>query len=318
MSNDAPRKRDISKEPQGLFGILKPKAEKKVKMVTVREEKKKLRRVVKPRPMARKHMSEALEKPEVSQKEIEITERIIEGITRSDEPIEDPSHAAGFVCAQCSAFVPEDFDRCPKCNILFINDVTDEELDELADAEHSNEGELEEFSGHEGMPVIHFDAESGTIHYLEKDDGEKSELAFECGHCGTIVQLNTSKCPMCGARLDEGDTGLVGLFSDMEFDTDPIPEADCPFCGEHVSLRNGKCPKCNELIYSQDPKDPARKITPIVKGEHVVFLHLDVETGELNYVQNLHRKTGLEHMSIQLDGIGRSTFDQEWKGLSRV
>jgi rubrerythrin len=316
MSDDAPRKRGTSKEPTSIFGILKPKAEKKVKTVTVREEKKKLRRVVK--PMSRKHMSEALERPEISLKQIEITERMIEGVTRSEKPIEEPAHPAGFTCAQCGAFVPGDLHRCPNCNILFINDVTDEELEELADAEHSNEGELEEFSGDEGVPVIHFDAESGMIHYLEKEGGEKTELAFECGHCGTVVELNTSKCPICGAMLDEGDTGLVGLFSDMEFDTSPIPEADCPFCGEHVTLSNGMCPKCNELIYSQDPKDPAKKITPIVKGEHVVFLHLDVETGELNYIQKLHRKIGLEHMSMQLDGIGRSTFDQEWKGVSRV
>jgi hypothetical protein len=55
-----------------------------------------------------------------------------------------------------------------------------------------------------------------------------------------------------------------------------------------------------------------------VRSENVVFLHLDVETGELNYLQKLAHRLGLGRVSVKLDGIGKGGFEESWSSLSRV
>ena len=48
-------------------------------------------------------------------------------------------------------------------------------------------------------------------------------------------------------------------------------------------------------------------------------MHLDVETGELNYLQRLAKRLGFEQMTVHLDGIGQSGgFEKDWKSLSRI
>jgi methionyl-tRNA synthetase len=92
----------------------------------------------------------------------------------------------------------------------------------------------------------------------------------------------------------------------------------CPFCGEHVSLKAGKCPACGTAVEAVESKDAAKKVAPVVRSENVVFLHLDVETGELNYLQKLAHRLGLGRVSVKLDGIGKGGFEESWSSLSRV
>jgi hypothetical protein len=103
----------------------------------------------------------------------------------------------------------------------------------------------------------------------------------------------------------------------MEFgENDLEEELDCPHCGEHVSLAQGACPACHEKV---EGADSAGKIEPVVHGDNVVFMHLDVETGELNYLQRLAKRLGFEQMTVHLDGIGQSGgFEKDWKSLSRI
>jgi hypothetical protein len=38
----------------------------------------------------------------------------------------------------------------------------------------------------------------------------------------------------------------------------------------------------------------------------------------VNFLQKLAKNQGFEQMTVQLEGIGRSGFDKDWKSLSRV
>lgn len=315
---EKPPKKDQENEKNGVFGFLRQKEEeKKTKMVTVREEKKSLRRVVKPKPKSVKHMADTLEHEKISDKDLEITTAVLENIVSAPEAPRPAQRPKGFACYECGALVPEGALRCPKCNVMYVGNISDDDHDAFDEAAEELAADLEEFLNKEGSPVLHFDTESGVISYLGDGKGE-ADFVCECSHCGTLVAFDTDKCPICGTRLETGDTGLVGLFHESEFASDADDEMDCPHCGEHGKLHGGKCKKCKGQVYPADPKDPTSRVVPVVRGDNVVFLHLDVESGELNYLQRLASKYGLEHVTVALEGIGKASFEQDWKSLQRI
>jgi rubrerythrin len=301
---------------ESLFGTRRPKEDTEpVKTMTVRQETKKLRRVMKTGKMARKHGSEAFQATAMTQKDVQITEQVMESVAPSMPTPPQKTHET-FICIQCGAEVPLDAERCPICQTLYIKDASDEALDEVDVAETALDEDADAFMATEATPCIHFDAETGTISYLENDNSDP-DFMLECSHCGTAVQFTIDRCPICGTKLDVTDTGIVSLFANMEFgENDLEEELDCPFCGEHVSLVEGTCPACHGKV---EGADTAGKIEPVVHGENVVFLHLDVETGELNYLQRLAKRLGFEQMTVHLDGIGSASgFEKDWKSLSRI
>jgi hypothetical protein len=302
-----------------LFGVFRSKEKPEVEpeTVTVKEETKKIKRVVKLGPKGMKHGSEAFKPEPMTEEDIKITEQVFDGIApTNDAPA--PKDEDTFPCVECGAAVPKTADRCPRCHAHYIQDVADEDLDmgPEGDEVHLTE-DAEEFLNKEGVPCIHFDAETGTISYLENDDSEP-DFMLECTHCGTAIQFDTDRCPICGTKLDPVDTGIVGLFSDMKFDDENSKDMDCPSCGEKVTLVNGKCPECGEIVRDWDAVEVVEKVDPVIHTDNVVFLHLDVESGELNYLQKLAKKLGFEQLTVHLDGIGKDRFDQDWKSLSRI
>jgi len=314
-----PKTVDAAKKTDGgsVFGFRKHAQQKKGKFVTVKEEKKHLRRVVKAKPMSRKHMADSLKPQAVTEESMRITQNVIENVAARTVQGPRPMVAPTFTCFQCGSQVSYDSDRCPRCKSFYIRDVRSEDVDELLRAEQMQDAPLDDFVERDGSPVVHFDAETGVMHFLEDDHGDP-DFVFECTHCGTLVELNTDRCPICGTRLELGDTGLVGIFTDMEFDPGPIGDADCPFCGEHVTFESGKCPSCGNDIGECDGRDPVCRVRPVLRVDNVVFLHLDIETGEINFLQRNGAKHSYEQASVQLEGIGHGGFEQDWSSLSRI
>lgn len=299
-----------------MFNMFKPKTEE-VEYVTVKEETKHLHRVLKPRAKSVKHASETMRGPAITEKDIEITGQVMDGIapTDQDTPRAEPG---SFNCLQCGAPISLGADKCPRCNSKYI-EISDEALKELETAEMDTDDRSEdgEVVDKDGTPCIHFDAVAGTISYLE-DDNKDPDFMLECSHCGTAILFNADKCPICGTVLGASDTGLVSLFADMKFDETREDEMDCPLCGEHVTLVKGKCPACSEIVQGWDSMDPSAKVEPLIHNDNVVFMHLDVETGELNYLQRLAKKLGFEQLTVKLDSISKPGFEQDWKSLSRI
>jgi len=323
MSSDGERKtRKRLLKVNSLLGILKPKGdeEPEVEHVTVKEEKKRVKRVVKTKARSRKHMSEAMDAPKMSSKDLEITTEIMNGISNAPEERKAPEPAIPtFPCFQCGSPVPESAERCPGCGTLYVREFKEEDLEKTAPAVGEFSMEFEEVVSRSNVPCIHFNPETGVINYLENDN-RAPDIEVECTNCGTLIGFDAERCPICGTKFETADTGLVSLFSGMEFDKDCSGEFECPLCGEKVELNKGKCPSCGEVVHENNPKDPDRNVEPVIHNENVVFLHLDVASGKVNYVQKLARKLGFEQVSVKLDGIGKCSFDQatDWKSLSRI
>lgn len=317
--NEKAKKSKQGRSDRGLLGLFRRNdgSEDEVEFVTVREEKRRIRRVLKPKPMARSHPSEAFEPPPLTKEAIEITEKVIESVAPV-AAIPTPRRSSGFRCAECGTMVPMTAERCPGCHVRYIKDVSDEDLKALEAAEASgwDDEEPEMALNPDSTPVVHFDAESGVMNYLT-DTGGDPDFMLECGNCGTAIEFNTDRCPICGSRLEQADIGIASLFRDMDFEWDRPDELRCPSCGEHVKLVDGRCPSCNELI-SEDHASASDKVDPIIHNENVVFVHLDVESGEVNFLQRLAKKLGFEHLTVQLESVGRGGFDENWKSLSRI
>ncbi len=123
------------------------------------------------------------------------------------------------------------------------------------------------------------------------------ELVRECPHCGTGVQLEVDLCPICGSKLGFPDGGLVGLLDGMEF-RDEDREIDCPHCGEHVVLEEGTCPACNEDVTGDDRFAPS--VDPVVHEPNIVLMRLDVETGEVSYLQRAKDGEGWDEVTVEV------------------
>lgn len=115
------------------------------------------------------------------------------------------------------------------------------------------------------------------------------QVLLTCGRCGAMIEFQVDRCPLCGAELVPGDSGILGLIEDLRFDDEQPKEVDCPFCGEHVAMTGGRCPACSEEFDADAPRGEFGKVSPVVQEHDIVYLHLDVESGDLDYV---HRTSG--------------------------
>jgi len=330
MTADEPsRSKAKQQEARSISWFASKKEEEPTQKVMIKVETRVKRKVLKLGKKGRRHASEAYESAKVTSKDMEITREVLESVgTRpavqdsAPSPRSDRSYEPKtFTCGQCGANVPLGASLCPKCDCHYLNDISDEQLRDLESAEREVHEEMfpetGRMIGRTEAPCIHFDAVDGTVSYLQ-DDHELPNISVVCSGCDTEIEFETDRCPMCGTKLDKDEGGLVGLFTGMEFDSDESMDMDCPFCGEHVVLANGTCPACNEAVRPVDVGSPEERIDPVIHMGNVVFLHLDVSTGQVNFLQKLAKKQGFEQMSVQLEGIGRSGFDKDWKSLSRV
>jgi len=315
-----------------IFDMLRSKSEDPPEMITIREEKRSLVRIVKPKPKAIKHMSEVLGSNTVSEDELKITEAVVESVVSVPEHRKAPEtsgtdrtqkHGRAFSCLACGARMSADSDTCPRCHAKYIHDLLPEKIAELERAESVAVGSSDygdddgDNLGFDEFPIIHFDAVDGIINYLEHTKG-KSDFVLECSNCGTLIQLDINRCPLCGNLLEVSDVGLLSLIAGSDFDGECLSELECPHCGEHVILGDGCCPACDSIIVDLTPGGPGRKVIPLIKTENVVFIHIDLETGDLNYLQRHINRVAIEHASIQLDGVGNDGFNDDWQSLSRI
>lgn len=315
-----------------IFDMLRSKSMSEPEMITIREEKKSLVRILKAKPKAISHMSEVLVNDSVSKDDLKITAAVVKGVTSGPGRQKAPQslnadHTSkpvrAFSCLACGARIPMDSDTCPRCRAKYILDLLPEAIAELERAESaatagSGYGDDDgDDLGFDEFPIIHFDAADGIINYLEHTEGE-SDFVLECSNCGTLIQLDINRCPLCGNPLDVSDAGVLSLIRGSDFDDECISELECPQCGERVTLGDGRCPACDSTIVDLVPGSPGSKVIPLINTENVVFIHIDLETGDLNYLQRHLNKVAIEHMSIQLDGIGNDGFNENWQSLSRI
>lgn len=222
-------------------------------------------------------------------------------VVEPPKPESPPEIPEEFKCAKCGCTLKAHTAECPICGERYI-DIPKEALEELERAEKDSSTALDEIidTDEQGAPCVIFDATEGVVDFIQKD-ARAFEVALICSECGTALEFATDKCPICGTELETADAGLAGLASEMSFEEYASEEIDCPQCGEKVKLAKGKCPVCKTLVMRSDPHGVLRRLDPVIHGDNVIFLHLDVESGELNYLQRAVRKEGFEKLTIRLE-----------------
>lgn len=123
--------------------------------------------------------------------------------------------------------------------------------------------------------------------------------------CQSCLGTKTGRRGVAGPlpSNDEGacSKGLAHLLSDMPFDVTIPRSLGCPLCGERVRLRKGVCPSCHEPIFVDTPGSRWDKVSPVVSADGIVFLHFDVESGEMSYLQGGSGKFGVERVMLISD-----------------
>lgn len=93
------------------------------------------------------------------------------------------------------------------------------------------------------------------------------------------------------------DEGLVGLLTGLKMDPDNDSFLRCPSCGEDIEIERGQCPKCRELIRAKDPYAVEARVLPVIDAKGVVYVHLDVQSGDLSFIQN-KKGTKVQHITV--------------------
>lgn len=290
------------------------------KVVTKKIEVIHLRRVMKRGERAVRHRSETLARDKVSERDLEITKEVIENISRPP-PLTEAAVAKvlTFDCFECGRPIPFDTIRCPKCGILYVRDPRDIALDETVAArdDASFENGDDRLMEDGAASFVHFTPIRGEVTCLENDEGE-SDFGLECQSCGTVTQLGVDRCPICGHDFEEEDTGLMHLLEGLKFDLDYDKELDCPSCGEHVVVENARCPSCGEPISFRFARSQDAAVQPVLKERDVLFVHLDVISGDLHFAKKVRFKKTSAVQSMRLDTISNSGFEHDWQSLARI
>jgi len=220
---------------------------------------------------------------------------------RNSSPVHPPGRPS-FPCANCGAVIPEGSVRCPSCNILYVDDLAGDssEIDPDPTPEEVLEGDTILENG--SMAFVHFGIDTGKVTCLQMDQ-ETSDFGLECSNCGVVSEFCTSKCPLCGHGFGRDDPGLVALLEGLKFDLDGDAELDCPSCGEHVKTEGQSCPSCNEFINPPASHNDTTGVLTILKDRDVVFVHLDVQSGDLSFASRTGADVKPEQQRVHLDSI---------------
>lgn len=173
-------------------------------------------------------------------------------------------------------------------------------------AEKEIEPQAEETVGNSPIDPEDKDAVIASL----KDLGEV-EFVLECCHCGTEIEFETVRCPICGTRLGSPESGIVEFIKDSDFEG-IVDGPVCPDCGESLLPDDDICSACGKKLHAARGSEQAF-MDPIIHTDKVVFLHLDVSTGEVDYLRRLENKQGFGQATVQI-----SAFEKEGKNRRGV
>jgi endogenous inhibitor of DNA gyrase (YacG/DUF329 family) len=188
--------------------------------------------------------------------------------------------------------VPLASERCPKCGTAYVKDEISAEMEEAEiDAELALDDVFEDVSQlfeQDELGCGYFDVDHGIVAYVEPRDGSK-DAVFECLNCKTVLEFEAERCPFCNESLKKIEEGIVeivnGVIVGEDLDMEMSRDVFCPICGDLLALDGGQCIVCETKLVSPSGEGLSH-LCPVVPSDNLVFLHLDVENGDLNYLSN--------------------------------
>ncbi|HUW42981.1 MAG TPA: hypothetical protein VMW02_01950 [Thermoplasmata archaeon] len=207
--------------------------------------------------------------------------------------------------------MPLDSERCPKCGTAYIKDEISAEAEEAEiDAELALDDIFEDafpLFEQDELGCGYFDVDRGIVAYVEPRHGKK-DIVFECLNCKTILEFEAKRCPFCREPLKKIEEGIIeivnGVIVGEDLDMENSQDVFCPICGDLLALDSGHCIVCETELVSPSDEHLA-SLCPIVSTDNLIFLHLDVENGELNYLSNSEESSCEEilepHVEVSFD-----------------
>lgn len=204
-----------------------------------------------------------------------------------------------------------DSERCPECGTAYSKDeITAETQEAEIDAELALDDAFEDVSQlfeQDELGCGYFDVDHGIVAYVEPRDGSK-DAVFECLNCKTVIEFDAGRCPFCNEPLKKIEEGIVeivnGVIVGEDLDMEISRAVFCPICGDLLALDGGHCIVCETKLVSPLDEDFSR-LCPVVPSSNLVFLHLDVENGDLNYLSN----SGKPSCQEALESPAEDSFD---------
>ena len=204
----------------------------------------------------------------------------------------EPEQPLMFRCLRCATQVPKDSDVCPKCGTRYLRAGIPKEAEEAEiDAELAIEDDLEDMSPlfeQTDLGCGYFDVDHGIVTYLEPRRGGK-DAVFECLNCKTLVEFQTDRCPFCHEPLKKIQDGIVeiatGVIVGDDLDLEISRDVFCPICGDLLALDGGRCIVCDTQLVIPECEESSM-LSPVVSSNNLIFLHLNVPNGAINYLSN--------------------------------
>ena len=212
----------------------------------------------------------------------------------------EPKASTVFRCLKCATTVPAASEKCPRCGTAYVREEISAEAEEAEiDAELALDDSFEDLSPlfeQDDLGCGYFDVDHGIVAYIEPRR-ESKDAVFECLNCRTIVEFEAEKCPFCKQPLKKIDDGIVeivnGVIVGEDLDMEISKDVFCPICGDLLALDKGHCIVCETELVSPS-EEILSSLCPVVPSSNLIFLHLDIEKGDLNYLSNSKETPSVE------------------------
>ncbi|MDH4123220.1 MAG: hypothetical protein OEV21_03950 [Thermoplasmata archaeon] len=132
---------------------------------------------------------------------------------------------------------------------------------------------------------------------------EGQNYLFECQNCTLTLDIPFDNCPLCGGEMTRVIQVQKTIKSDVDADKAAKarkPRTVCPVCGSYSRTGKGCCVSCG-TIFKQSSKD--NKVQPIMPTKRLVFMHLDVESGKIEYIEKNSNRNKFGEFILDDGGI---------------
>jgi RNA polymerase subunit RPABC4/transcription elongation factor Spt4 len=219
----------------------------------------------------------------------------------------EPERPSIFRCLKCATQIPNGSDTCPKCGTKYLKDGIPKEAEEAEiDAELALEDDFEDLSPlfeQDDLGCGYFDVDHGIVAYIEPRRGSKDAI-FECLNCRTILEFEADRCPFCHEQLKKIEDGIVeiatGVIVGDDLDMEVSKDVFCPICGDLLALEGGRCIVCDtQLVVPEN--EGSSMLSPVVPSNNLIFLHLSVPNGAINYLSSAETPAPKNSPEISVD-----------------
>ena len=195
-----------------------------------------------------------------------------------DPPVE--RHGRELPCLNCSASINYGDERCSECGTRYVWEDILDFLSQTIGMEGNGADGIEPLFDQGGVECGYFDVKNGVVAYVGRPKAGDGPL--ECTRCGTILEIELTRCPLCGGTTKRMVSGIAKIITGLIPNADEVSDSmdEIPLGRDS----DGEEYSPFEYLHGHDTIDDSRPILPSLPSEKGFFVHLNVESGEIDYL----------------------------------